>query len=341
MTKPRYVVVGTGSIGRRHIANLRRLVPHAHITAVKLSTAVDAHTAMPDHADRIVGTLAEAAAGLPHAAIIAGPATMHLAEAGALAEVGCHLMVEKPIADRLEGVDDLVALCKQRNLTLMVGYCLRFLPTLAALRNLVYSGAIGRVLSLHAEVGQYLPDWRPGMDYRRSVSSRAELGGGALLELSHEFDYVRWILGEPELVVASTSRLSDLEVDVEDSADILLTFPEKQGKPGPRATIHLDMFQRPACRQCKVIGSEGTAIMDCTAGSLRLYQVQTERWQDVVVPQFSARNDLYMTELRHFLQCIQTGAHPLVDGADARKTLAVALAAQASARTGRAVPFHL
>jgi len=331
---PRFVVVGTGSIGRRHIANLRRLEPKADITAVKLSAPVDG-LERPNGADRMVGSLAEAAALKPNAAIIAGPATMHVAEAAALAEAGCHLLVEKPIAAQVEGVQPLIELCRSRGLVLMVGYCLRFLPALAALRAQVLDGAVGRVLSVRAEVGQYLPDWRADTDYRCCVSAQSRLGGGALLELSHEFDYVRWLLGEPEWVSATTGRVSDLDIDVEDSAEVILGFPGRDGRAGPRATLLLDMVQRAPVRVCKVVGSTGTAIMDGIAGTLRLFRASGPGWEDIAVPTMADRNELYLTELRHFLNCTRTGAQPMVDGADALKTLAVTQAARVAAAEGR------
>lgn len=334
MAPPRFVVVGTGSIGRRHVANLRRLEPDADITVVKLSAPIDGLTPPPG-SDRLVGSLEAACALSPTAAIIAGPATMHLAEARLLAEAGSHLMVEKPIAARPEGVGALIELCRARGLTLMVGYCLRFLPALVTLRELVGTGVLGRVLSVRAEVGQYLPDWRPATDYRSCVSARAALGGGALLELSHEIDYVRWLLGEPEWVSATSGKLSDLEMDVEDSAELVLGFPGRDGAPGPRATLLLDMFQRAPTRQCKVVGSEGTAVMDGIAGSVRLFTTATGAWRPVDVPAMPDRNDLYLTELRHFLDCARSGGAPMVDGVDALKTLAVAEAARLSAAAGR------
>ena len=109
-------------------------------------------------------------------------------------EHGVHAYVEKPLAVTVEGLAEL--LDGEAEVTIAVGYNLRFHPALEAIRAAVYEGRIGRLLAVRAEVGQYLPDWHPEEDYRVSYAARRDLGGGALLTLSHELDYVRWIAGE-------------------------------------------------------------------------------------------------------------------------------------------------
>ena len=115
----------------------------------------------------------------------------------------------------------------------MVGYVLRFLPALHAIRQHLTDGLLGQVHTARVEVGQYLPDWRPGSDYRQGVSGQDKLGGGALLELSHEIDYATWLFGWPQSLQCSRARLSPLEIDVEDSAHVLLEYP------GKRISLHM------------------------------------------------------------------------------------------------------
>jgi predicted dehydrogenase len=183
------------------------------------------------------------------------------------------------------------------------------------LREVVVGGGIGRPLSLRAEAGQHLPTWRPGADYRVTVSARAELGGGAVLELSHELDYARWILGEAAAVSARAGRLSDLDIDVEDVAEIVVEF-----RSGALGSVHLDMVRQPAGRACRIIGTGGTVEWDVGEPSVRLF-----------------RSETYVEELRHFLRCVRTGEQPMVTGEDGRQALALALAAKESARLGRVI----
>jgi predicted dehydrogenase len=324
------LVVGLGSIGRRHLANLRQVVPEAEVTVLRH----DRNAATPDDAakliHRTVYCLEDAIEERPDCAIIASPAPFHTAVATALAERGVHLLVEKPLSNRLDGVDRLVGTCRRNGCVLLVGYVLRHHPALLAAHEAICRGDVGRVLSLRAEVGQYLPDWRPGSDYRQTVSARKDLGGGALLELSHEIDYARWLAGEATSVFACASHASDLELDVEDLAEIVLRFTN-----GAIGSIHVDMLQACPTRICRVVGTEGTLVCDVIAAQLRLFDRQTKQWTDLLPQGATARNNLYLTEMRHFFDCIAGRAEPCVTGEDGKRTLQIALAAKDSAECGR------
>src|SRR4051812_30871019 len=166
----RAVIVGLGSIGRRHLANLRHLLPDAEITVWRQHTA-PGHGA-PVGANKVVYSREAALATEPQIAIIASPASLHTETAAALAGKGVHLLVEKPLADRLDGTEALLRECEEKRLVFMVAYHLRFSDSLREVRELIASGAIGRIMSIRAEVGQYLPEWRPESDYRRGVSAQ-------------------------------------------------------------------------------------------------------------------------------------------------------------------------
>lgn len=325
----RVLVVGLGSIGRRHLANLRALEPGADVTVLRHARSEEPLVA---GADRYAYSLEEALQHGPEAALICGPASTHLDIALALAGAGIHLFVEKPLAHATAGAEELVALCDRCGLVAMVGYNLRFLSSLGALHDALERGAIGRIHSIRAEVGQYLPDWRPGVDYRRTASASAALGGGAVLELSHELDYVRWLGGEIAEVSATTGRLGDLEIDVEDTAEIVLRLAS-----GALASIHLDMLQRAPVRLCRVTGSEGTLVWDGIADELRSYSAATRTWTAFAYPRLVDRAQTYLAELREFLACIRTGAMPRVTLRDGLRALEIASAVKLSAREGRAV----
>jgi predicted dehydrogenase len=229
--------------------------------------ATDNGAAVPAGADHQFFSLQDALVFAPSAAIVAGPASIHLEVAMALAAAGIALLVEKPLAHTSAGLDALLAACARADIPLMVGYNLRFLPSLVECKRLLDTGAIGRVLGVRAEVGQYLPDWRPGTRYQENVSARQELGGGALLELSHEIDYLYWMFGMPARVSARGGRYSELEIDVEDMAELCLEY---EG-PARLVNIHLDFLQRSPARSCKFIGDQGTLVwngitdkIDCT-----------------------------------------------------------------------------
>lgn len=324
----RVVVLGCGSIGRRHLGNLRAL-------------GVDALAAYDPLTERLheVATALEVTpfASLddvwrwaPTVVFVTAPTSQHLELALAAAEHGCHLFIEKPLADRLAGTEQLVRLVQERGLVSLVGCNLRFLPGLQAVKRWLDAGAIGRVVAARIEFGQYLPDWRPGSDYQASYSARRALGGGIILDAIHEIDYARWLLGEPLDVACFAGSLSHLEIETEDTAAILLRLPNAI------IEIHLDYVQRVYSRTCQIIGDEGTIRWEYTSGEARYYRAGG-RCELAFNPAGWTPNEMYLAELRHFLACLAGEATPALDVAGGRRVLQIALAAKQAAAEGRVI----
>jgi predicted dehydrogenase len=313
------------------LVNLKQLEPEACVT-VWHHRPVSSGSAAITGADKAVFGLGDALDSRPEIAVIAGPSSAHVEVALQLAAHDVHLLIEKPLSNRLEGVQLLLDRCHERRLALLVGYNFRFYDPLRLLRQTIQEGRIGRVLGVRAEVGQYLPDWRTGIDYRYSVSARFELGGGALLELSHEIDYVRWLIGEVSEVSAKVGRVGDLDIDVEDTAEITFTF-----ESGAIGSIHLDMVQRAPTRSCRVAGSEGTLVWDFLTNEVRHYSSQSASWTDICTAHCRDRNEMYIAELAHFLECVRGAAAPLVTGEDGLRVLQLVMAARKSSAEGRVV----
>jgi len=319
------LVIGAGSIGQRHIRNLRTL-------GVKRIVVVD-----PD-ADRIASaealgakpcaSLSDALAMNPAAALVCTPPTEHLPVAQRVLAAGAHVFVEKPLAATLDGVDALLNLAVERQRFICVGYNLRFHPGIQKLKRIVSSNGIGKLLAIQAEFGQYLPDWRKDQDYRHGYHARAE-GGGIILDASHEIDYVRWIAGEIQSVQCIAEHLSTLETEAEDVAIITMRTADRA-----IAEVHLDCVQRGYSRVCKIIAEEGTAIWD-VRGSVRLLRAGSDNWQEFRVD--CEYNLPFVSEMGHFLDCIATGHPPLVDGATGRRVLEIALAAKQASLLRREV----
>ncbi|MCH7929401.1 MAG: Gfo/Idh/MocA family oxidoreductase, partial [Proteobacteria bacterium] len=277
------------------------------------SSRTDAETGPADH---VVYSLDAALEKRPELAIIASPAAFHLDTALPLAESGVHLLVEKPLSNGLDRVDRLIDICFSRHLTLMVGYNFRFYRPLRQLKAALNRGQIGRIVAYRAEVGMYLPDWRPTADYRASASARQALGGGVLLELSHELDYTRWLLGDVTDVFAHVQKASDLDIDVEDLAELQLSFAA-----GGVASIHLDMIQRVAFRNCRVIGTEGTLLWDGPSHRVAMYSAGNGEWVDLHPAAEIDRNQMYLSELQYFLDCVATREPAEPSGVAGRRVL--------------------
>jgi predicted dehydrogenase len=297
----RFLIVSLGSIGRRHLRNLRLLNPAATIAVLRTSKIPEPQSAVG--ADLTVYTLEDALAFEPHAAIIASPASMHADIASKLAARGVHMLIEKPLAADLSSADTISRAAVGAGIICMVGYNLRFKQSLLKVHDLLNSGIVGSVLSVRAEVGQHLSTWRPGTDYRNSVSAQSSLGGGALLELSHEIDYLLWMFGLPDKVHCNMGRFSDLDLDVEDLVNLTMEYES----PKRIINIHLDFLQKPATRKCKFIATNGTIEWDAlgdrviVAGSPEVVEAQTFDFSP------SDGNQTYLDEVRHFTTSIANG----------------------------------
>ncbi|WP_374615148.1 Gfo/Idh/MocA family protein [Sphingorhabdus sp.] len=325
----RVLIVGLGSIGRRHLALTRDLLPEADIRVLR--RAPDATP--PPEASGVFSTLSEALAFGPQLSIVANPAPFHLPIATALAECGSHLLVEKPLSHASAGVAQLIALAERLGLRLQLAYNLRFLSSLGIFRKFVQDGRVGEVHTVRCEVGQYLPSWRPGKDYRQTVSAQRALGGGVLLELSHELDYLRWIFGDVAWVEAALLRQGKFEIDVEDSAHLLLGFAAPVAC-APVASLTLDFIRRDTTRYCLALGSTGSVRWDGISGKVTHYSAERGDWCELYSPSSLDRNDTYRLQLENMLAGIASGEAPPVGGGDGLAVLHLIEAARRSAEDG-------
>jgi predicted dehydrogenase len=213
------------------------------------------------------------------------------------------------------------------------------MPSLGRFRDLLLGGRIGRILSARAEVGQFLPSWRPGADYRQTVSARADLGGGVLLELSHEIDYLLWLFGEAAWVWAHLGRRSCLEIEVEDTANLALAFAEEPEGSRLVAALNMDFVRHDKTRNCTVIGADGSLRWDAIAGTVEVFEPGEDGWRSLF-NQPPPIDESYRAEWRHFLYCIARGSEPLVGGGHGLAVLRVVEAARESARCGAKVVLH-
>jgi predicted dehydrogenase len=336
---------GLGSVGQRHVRNLRALLgDQVEILAYRSrgqSPVLNPDMTVRQGADlertydlRPLTDLDEALAERPDAVFITNPNALHLPVALAAARAGCHLFIEKPLSHSLEGVDELIELVDRNKLVAFIAYQFRFHPGLGLIKSLIEKGRLGRLVAAHLVNGEYLPDWHPYEDYRETHPARSELGGGCLRIQTHEFDYALWLFGMPKQVFAVGGHLSRLEVNVEDSVSILLHC-EHNGQPLP-VHVHLDYLQRPPQRVCEVVGDAGKVHYDYYASQVELHDLNTRK-TEIIRFDNGGRNQMFLDELSHFLACLRREERPLVDLREGVRSLKMAMAADRSLRSGRAV----
>jgi predicted dehydrogenase len=318
-----FLVVGAGSIGMRHLRNLRSL--GAERLAV-CEPDEERRAAATNEGARGYTTLEEAVESFrPTAGLVCTPPAAHVSAALTLVRAGADVFIEKPLAAELSGVDELLSASETSGRIVQVGYNLRFHPVLTTVKALLDQGRVGKVLHLEARFGQYLPDWRPKIDYRRNYTARRDLGGGILLDASHEIDYVTWLLGAPETVTCASGKASSLEVDVEDNATLLLGYQR-----GVHAVVHVDFVRRGYLRTLDVLGESGNVQADLGARSVRL-EHPPAAGESLPIPE----GDMYRAELAHFLECITKRQPPQVGLREGKRTLEIVVRAKESALDGQ------
>ncbi len=325
----KFLIAGLGSIGKRHLQNLATLGEFG-LTVYRTNQSTIRQEDLPKF--KVETDLEKALSRKPDAVIIANPTSLHMEVAIAAAKAGCHLFLEKPISHNLDQVKELKNLLHANKLECLVGFQYRFHPGLQRIVELTRDGAIGRPLSARAQWGEYLPDWHPWEDYRKGYSARSELGGGVVLTLCHPLDYLRWMLGEVEQLWAFTGKISDLDINVEDFADVGLRFAN-----GTIGNLHLDYFRKPPEHRLDLVGSEGTIEWRAETGVTRLYRFNTDAWESFLPPQGFSRNDLFLAEMRHFLQVISGECTPIATLDDGEKSLILANAILTSAKSKKII----
>ncbi|NWF72066.1 MAG: Gfo/Idh/MocA family oxidoreductase [Nitrospirae bacterium] len=322
----RILIAGLGSIGRRHLRNLACIEEHTIVLYRTHPIPVEEAPKLPVYTD-----ISEALSTQPDLVIVSTPTAHHVSVALAAVRAGCNVFIEKPLSHTWGGVDELVKEIQGRGLLSLMGFDLRFDPGLCKVKGLLEEGLIGRVVSIQAQVGQYLPDWHPWEDYRKGVSASSEMGGGVILDLIHELDYVTWLLGPVSELACFAGHASSLEIQTEDTAAILLQFEN-----GAIGTVHLDYLQRAPSRTCRIIGEDGTILWDYHAQQVRWYKAGKDEWEEFAYPDCQ-RNDRFLSEMKHVLACLAGQDQPRADVTVGRQVLRLALAAKESALTGERV----
>ncbi|MFE3846694.1 Gfo/Idh/MocA family protein [Flavobacterium sp. LB3P45] len=284
------LIIGLGSIGVRHLNNLIYL-GYTNIIIVSKSGNIPSEfnqfSVYTDCQKAITENL------ISHG-FICTPTSSHLDDLTILLENNiAHIYLEKPISHNLTYLDEISNLtnkCKR----LVVGYDLHFDPGLIKIKELLNENQMGKVFSINATVGQYLPDWRPNQDYLKGMSAKIDKGGGVMLDLVHEFDYVRWLVGKPKNIACIFQNNPSLSIETEDVADVLIHFEGNSS-----GTIHLDYHQKKLVRNCMITCEKGTVFWDLTKSEVKIIrhdqEMETFSYLDF------ERNQRYIDSIKAFL----------------------------------------
>ena len=299
------LIIGCGSIGRRHIKNLKKIGIKQIIATdpveknlLRVKREFNILTRYTNHLDALKENKIDVA-------MICTPTSLHVPIAIDAINHGSHVFIEKPLSNNMERISELFSLANNTHKHVAIGFNLRFHPNLLKIKNLLDSNFIGKPLSVQIEVGQYLPDWHPDQDYRKEYSALKHLGGGVLLDATHELDYAQILFGKANWVFCIADKISDLEINTEDIAEILIVFDS-----GVLCSIHMDYLQRSYSRSCKIICENGTIWWDFKNSIVKTYSANVDKWESHQEIDFDY-NVTYMQEIINFLNCISEAKKPL------------------------------
>lgn len=300
----KYLIAGLGSIGRRHMRNLVALGERDIVLyrTGKSTMPEDDLAGFPQETD-----LQEALnKHKPDAVIVSNPTALHLDIAIPAAQAGCHILLEKPISHSMDRLDILQSAVKKSGSQVLVAFQFRFHPGLLRAKQLISDGEIGQVISAHVHFGEYLPAWHPWEDYRKGYAARADMGGGVVLTQCHSLDYLPWLVGKVESAWGFTAKLSDLEVDVDDTAKIGLRF-----EGGALGSLHLDFNQQPPAHHFEIIGTKGSLQWNLSDGATRIFRAGKNDWEVYPLSAGWERNVMFMEQMKHFIAVVHGEAKPI------------------------------
>lgn len=294
----KFVIVGLGSIGKRHQKNLTAL----------------GYKVIECHRDDNLKKLLDK--NKPDGVLICNPTSLHAPTAMIVANAGYPIFLEKPISHNLKGVDELIQLIKQKNLVFMMGYCLRFEPKLNKIRQRLVNNELGKIYSTRIVSGGYYPNWRPGVNYKKVYGARKDLGGGVLLDLSHEIDYAVWLFGRVKKVFGIIKHAPKLEIETEALVQMNLEF-----ETGIIAQIQVDYLSQQYRRKMEIMAEKETINWD--------FNKLKEKGWDI--------NEMYIKAVKYFIKTIngQVSPFPTID--EGKHVLEICEAIKESNKTGKII----
>lgn len=254
------IFFGLGSIGQRHAKILLKHYKH-NLYAFRSGV----NNSPNNLGIKEVHSWDEVIRLAPDVSFITNPTSLHIKTSIKCAEMGCKLFMEKPIGGDLDRLEELLKIIKNKKLVTYLAYNLRFHPIITFLKKIISKE---KPLHLRAVCASYYPNWRGGRDYLNAYSAKKKMGGGVILDLSHELDYVSYLLGGIKIIKGSFSRRSNVTVDAEDYADFVM---ECKGVP---VNIHINFFSQLLQRNIQIDFPNLTLVGDLINSEILEYKNQ-------------------------------------------------------------------
>ena len=272
MPSKHVLIVGSGSVGKRHARNLAALGCTISCVDPRPGRVEELAAEVPvtaGYADEAEALTAESFDGV----VIASPPPFHTEQSVLALERRIPVLLEKPVSPDLAGALRLEEAVDRTGTALLLGYTWRWWPPLSEVRRLLQAEAVGKLRYVQFYMSAHLADWHPWERYQDFFMAKRELGGGALLDESHWIDLMLWFFGMPAQLTGRVEKISELEIDTDDNVDLLFLYPN-----GLRVAMHLDLYGRPHEKFIRFVGAGGTIAWSAEPNRIAVATTAEQAW---------------------------------------------------------------
>ncbi|RKE72314.1 Gfo/Idh/MocA family protein [Pseudorhodoplanes sinuspersici] len=326
MTAPHMLIVGSGSVGKRHARNLASLGCRISCVDPRAERREELAAETPVVGSHPTIEAALAAGGLD-GVVIGSPTAFHPAQTIAALDAGLPVLLEKPVAKTAAEARTIYDAQKRTGVPVLLGYTWRWWPPLLQVRSRLNEGTIGKLRHVQFHMSAHLADWHPWEPYQEFFMASAAQGGGALLDESHWIDLMTWFFGTPAELSGRVEKISDLDIETDDNVDALAMYPD-----GLRVSLHLDLYGRPHEKYIRFIGEGGSLFWSADPNRITIGKQSGQVWEEETFT--CERNDMFVAVAREFLDVVAGRSKPSCTLADGIKVMDLIEAIRTSSAEG-------
>ena len=323
------LVVGVGSIGKKHIDNFKNFTKNIDIVDISKSRVRDCCRKFEFINESFLSFKEAFKKNNYDAVLICTPPHKHLDIANLAAKNKTHVFIEKPLGMNVKGWDKVIKQNKKNNLISYVAYCHRHINYIQLAQKLLHQKKIGKIISGNIRWGSYLPDWHPWEKYYNFYMAKKHQGGGALMDESHGIDLLRYLVGEVKSVFAIVDTISGLKITSDDNA--LLTLRMENNS---LFQINFDLHSRFPRVSLEILGTEGNMFIDRIKNEISFFNIKSKKWKTLKFNQKDLLR-MYKDQANYFLNCIIKKRKADVDITDGLKTQKIIDLAFLSSKKGK------
>lgn len=302
----RILIIGLGSIATKHLTALQSFLPKSEVYALRSNLKANVFSGVLN-----LYSFDEIADKAFDFAIVSNPTSEHRKTIDRLLVFNIPLFIEKPLHSSLD-IEDLVKEIAQKNILTYIACNLRFLDCLNFVKERIHDMRGKKLNEVNVYCGSYLPDWRPNVDFKKSYSAIAAMGGGVHIDLIHELDYLYWLFGIPVDTFRKFKSQSSLSISSTDYANYILDYDSFC------ANVILNYYRRDAKRTLELVFNDETWDVD-------LLKNQVISKGHIIFSSDQRITDTYPLQMKYFVNSVTVKKISMNTVADAYEVLKICL----------------